>query len=166
MNEGAATVFDKIETAISEGPVQPVSLDWPKDCGAEAVFLGRTRIEIHPKFGPLVRLEYEMYEPMVVELLEEMAREAAGRWDCRAVRIVHSKGAVEPGQASVVIQVGTPHRGEAFEACRYLIDRLKHELPIWKVEVWENGRTYVEGCCAHHPADRSETPTRPILGKA
>ena len=107
MSEGAATVSDKVETAISEGPVQPVSLDWPENCGAEAVFLGRTRDETHPKFGRLVRLEYEMYEPMAVERLDEMAREAAARWDCRAVRIVHARGTVEPGQASVVIQVAS-----------------------------------------------------------
>ena len=146
-----------VETAVIEGPVEPSTVSWPSDCGAEAVFLGRTRVESHPQFGRLVLLEYEVYEPMAVQLLAKMARDAVYRFGCRAVRIVHAKGRVEPGQASIVIQVATPHRIQAFEACRYLIDRLKHELPIWKLEIWERGRTHVTGCCAHHPDGEMES---------
>lgn len=145
-----------IETSIIEGAVDSTALDWPGDCGAEAIFVGRTRQETHETHGPLIRLEYELFEPMAAKLLDAMAREAADRYGCRAVRIVHARGVVPPGEASVVVQVATPHRGEAFIACRYLIDRLKHELPIWKREIWERGQTYVEGCCAHHPEDRKE----------
>lgn len=134
-----------IEVSLHDGPVSWSPLSWPADCGAEAVFLGRTRIEEHPQFGALVRLEYETYAPMTQKLLEGMAREAARRWSCGAVRIIHASGAVHPGDASVVIQVATPHRGASFDACRYLIDRLKAEAPIWKREVWQRGRTFVEG---------------------
>lgn len=139
-----------IETGLHVGSVDAVTLPWPGECGAEAVFLGRTRDETHDEHGDLIRLEYDVYEPMAVKLLDNMARDAVGRWGCQAVRIIHATGAVDPGQASIVIQVATPHRGESFDACRYLIDRLKHELPIWKTEVWERGTTRVEGCCAHH----------------
>lgn len=150
----AADTF--VFAALHSGPVDAAALPWPDDCGAECVFLGRTRRETHPQFGRLVRLEYEVYAPMARRLLEAMARDAAMRWHCRAVRLVHAQGAIDPGEASVAIQVATPHRGEAFAACRYLIDRLKHELPIWKREVWERGETFVEGCCAHHEAGHSQ----------
>lgn len=138
----------RIDVALHDGPVDSVALDWPADCGAETVFLGRTRIETHAEHGKLVRLAYEVYEPMALNLLEQMARDAAARFDCRAVRVVHSYGDVAPGQASVVIQVATPHRGDAFDACRHLIDQIKQKLPVWKKEIWQDGETFVEGCCA------------------
>lgn len=137
-----------VHVGLSNEPVAAVALPWPEDCGAESVFLGRTRVETHAELGKLIRLEYEAYAPMVERLLGEMARDAALRWPCRAVRIVHASGPVLPGQASVVIQTATPHRREAFAACRHLIDRIKHELPVWKREIWEHGTTFVEGCCA------------------
>lgn len=139
-------VFD---LALVPGPVAIDAMNWPGDCGAEAVFVGRTREETHPHFGRLLRLEYEVFAPMANKLMLEMCEKAARRWPVRAARLVHTQGAVGIGQASVVIQVATPHRGEGFAACRYLIDTLKHELPIWKREIWERGETFVEGCCAH-----------------
>lgn len=142
-----------VAVTLSDGPATLGDLPWPADCGAEAVFVGRTRAQRHPELGDLLRLEYEVYSPMALLLLRTLALDAAERWGCRAVRIEHTRGAVPPGQASVVIQVATAHRGEAFAACRYLIDRLKHELPIWKHEVWERGRTVVDGCCVHHDDD-------------
>ena len=131
--------------AVQAGPVSVAELDWPGVCGAECVFIGRTRDERHAEFGPLVRLEYELYEPMAQKLLEKLAREAAERYDGRSVRIVHAKGSVRPGEASVVIQVATPHRAQSFEACRFLIDSLKRDLPAWKKEVWRDGETFVDG---------------------
>ena len=112
------------------------------------MFLGRTRVETHPVHGRLIRLEYEAYGPMAQRVLAALAHAAAGRFDCRVVRIVHATGTVPPGRASVVIQVACPHRADAFDACRHLIDRIKRELPIWKREVWEHGETFVEGCVA------------------
>lgn len=134
-----------ILTSIHEGPVPVIALDSPHDCGAECIFIGRTRGETHPNHGALLRLEYEMYEPMAAKLLREMAEQAAARWVCGSVRIVHAKGAVPLGEASVVIQVVTPHRAASFEACRHLIEKLKQELPVWKREIWERGETFVEG---------------------
>ncbi len=134
-----------IDAGIQDGPVDFVTLDFPASCGGEAVFLGRTRADAHVQFGKLVKLEYEVYRPMAVKLLEKMAQDAAAKWGIKMVRVVHASGAVPLGQASVVIQVASPHRGEAFEACRYLIDRLKRELPVWKRETWECGETFVPG---------------------
>jgi molybdopterin synthase catalytic subunit len=145
----------QFETGLEAGPVTARELAWPASCGAECVFLGRTRSETHAELGELIQLEYEAYGPMAQRLLAVMARDAAARFGCQAVRLVHAQGVVKLGQASVVIQVAAPHRGEAFDACRYLIDRIKHELPIWKREIWQRGETFVQGCCAH--ADSSST---------
>jgi len=149
----------RIDTQVQEGPVRAVELDWPRPCGAEVNFLGRTREQTHATFGPLQRLEYEVYQPMAERLLARMAEEEADRVGALAVRLVHARGAVAPGEASVVVQVATPHRSEAFDACRRLIDRIKHELPVWKHEVWARGRTFVEGCCAHAGSARREAPS-------
>ncbi len=142
-----------IDVGVQDGPVAAAALDWPGDCGAETVFLGRTRVETHDEHGELLRLEYEVFEPMAAKVLDTMARDAMQKFGVKAVRIIHAQGVVEPGEASVVIQVATGHRGESFDACRYLIDRLKHELPVWKREVWQRGETWVEGCCAQHPEE-------------
>jgi len=152
MSARPTTKNQSVVTAIQDGPVEVVDMDWPEACGGECVFLGRTRSETHPKLGPLIRLEYEVYAPMATKVLNQMATDAVERYGCQALRIVHAQGSVAPGEASVVIQVATPHRGEAFEACRYLIDRIKHKLPVWKKELWRDGETFVEGCCVNSGA--------------
>ncbi len=137
-----------IRTELCDDPVESIPLQWPDDCGAECIFLGRTRVEMHTDFGTLLRLEYEAYEPMAHRALDAMSQTAVERFNCRAVRIAHALGPVAPGQASVVIQTVCGHRDAAFAACRYLIDRLKRELPIWKREIWQRGETFVDGCTA------------------
>jgi len=150
-----------IEVGVLPNPVTASPLAWPGECGAESVFLGRTRRETHPQFGGLVRLEYEAYAPMAEAMLLAFAQAAAERFGCLAIRVAHATGVVNPCEASVVIQVATPHRGEAFAACRYIIDRIKHELPIWKREVWDHGTTFVEGCCAHRDHDATTDAATP-----
>ncbi len=149
-----ASEAPQISVAVQSGPVSAVALNWPGACGGECVFLGRTRADRHPEFGPLMRLEYEVYEPMAQKVLKRLASEAAEKFGCLTVRIVHAKGPVKPGEASVVIQVATPHRSESFDASRYLIDSLKRDLPVWKREVWRDGETFVEGCCADEAGRR------------
>ncbi len=144
----AASAPAAIEVGVHQGAVPIAAMPWPRDCGGECIFVGRTRGESHPHLGALLRLEYEMYEPMAVKILHAMATDAMNRFGCRMLRIVHAKGPVELGEASIVIQVATAHRSESFAACKHLIDRVKHELPVWKHEIWEQGRTFVEGSCA------------------
>ena len=143
-----------IVTGLPQGPVSIGSLDWPADCGAECVFLGRTRAEQHPQYGELLHLEYEMYQPMADQLLRDYARDVVRDFGARAVRIEHAQGRVGLGEASVVIQVATPHRSEAYDACRAILERIKHELPVWKHEIWQRGRTFVQGCCVQHEGDK------------
>jgi molybdopterin synthase catalytic subunit len=90
-------------------------------------------------------LEYEAYEEMALPLMEEIAREVRARWPVTSVRIEHRLGRLEIGEASVAVAVASPHRREAFEACRYAIDTLKRTVPIWKKEFFEGGEAWIEG---------------------
>jgi molybdopterin synthase catalytic subunit len=135
-----------IDVQLLTHPVDAVGFDpFPQPAGAECVFLGRTRREQHPRHGPLRRLSYEAYAPMARKQLDALARDAAVRFGCLAVRVHHAVGEVPPGGASVLVQVVCAHRAEAFEACRFLIDRLKATAPIWKREEWADGTTWSEG---------------------
>lgn len=113
--------------------------------GAIDVFIGTVRDTTQRK--AVVRLEYEAYAPMALKKMEELAAEARRRWPVEALALVHRVGLLEIGDAAVVIAVATPHRAEAFEACRWLIDTLKETVPIWKKEVFEDGEVWV----AAHP---------------
>ncbi len=107
------------------------------DAGGIDVFVGTTRN--HSKGRGVVGLEYEAYVPMALKCLEDIAQEARKRWNLCNVSIVHRIGKVGIGEASVVIAVSSAHRDEAFRACRFLIDRLKEVVPIWKREFFADG---------------------------
>lgn len=112
-------------------------------CGGIVTFTGcvRSRSE-----GRVVRyLEYEAYEPMAIDMLHRVMTEAGERWPVRAIAIQHRLGRLEVGEDAVVIAVACSHRGEAFEACRYAIDRIKEIVPIWKKEFGEDGAEWVGG---------------------
>ena len=96
--------------------------------------------------GKQVRyLEYDVYPEMAVQQIREIVAEAGRRWGVERVAVAHRVGKLEIGEASVIIAVASPHRGEAFDACRYIIDTLKTTVPIWKKEVATNGEEWVEG---------------------
>jgi molybdopterin synthase catalytic subunit len=90
-------------------------------------------------------LEYDVYPEMAVQQIHEILAEAERRWHVDRVAVAHRIGRLEIGEASVIIVVATPHRAEAFDACRYIIDTLKTTVPIWKKEVATNGEEWVEG---------------------
>lgn len=96
--------------------------------------------------GKQVRyLEYDVYPEMAIAKIREIVTEAEQRWHVEHVAVAHRVGRLEIGEASVIVVVATPHRGEAFDACRYIIDTLKTSVPIWKKEVATNGEEWVEG---------------------
>lgn len=143
-----------IDIQLLDHPVGVMAFDpFPEGCGGECVFLGRTRQETSEEHGPLVRLSYEAYAPMAEKVLRSLAEEAVSRFGCHRVRIHHAVGDVPTGEASVLVQVVCGHRGESFEACRMLIDRLKAEAPIWKQEQWADGSTWSQG----HAVDVGDT---------
>ncbi|TAK55654.1 MAG: molybdenum cofactor biosynthesis protein MoaE [Bacteroidetes bacterium] len=110
--------------------------------GAIDVFIGTTRNNANGK--RVLKLEYEAYNEMALEMMQRLLDEASLRWSICKCSIIHRVGRVDIGEASVVIAVSSPHRNEAFEACKFLIDRLKQEVPIWKKEFFEDGEIWVD----------------------
>ena len=111
--------------------------------GAVCLFYGVVREDSRNK---KVRfLEYDAYPEMAEKKMRAILEEVRQKWPEQRAAIVHRIGTLGIGEASVVIAVGSPHRGESFEACRYVIDRVKDEVPIWKKEVFTDGEEWVEG---------------------
>ena len=82
---------------------------------------------------------------MAVPVMEEIAEETRRLFPVSAVRLVHRVGSLEIGEASVAVAIASPHRAEAFKACRYAIDSLKAKVPIWKKEHYKDGAVWLEG---------------------
>ncbi|NIP59351.1 MAG: molybdenum cofactor biosynthesis protein MoaE [Gemmatimonadetes bacterium] len=115
----------------------------PED-GAVLLFLGVVRD--HNDGRPVTGIDYEAYEEMAREVLDEIVAEASERWGTDRIAVVHRTGTLEVGEVSVAIAVSTPHREEAYEASRWLIERIKERLPIWKREHYVDGeRRWVPG---------------------
>jgi molybdopterin synthase catalytic subunit len=122
----------------------------PSD-GALALFVGVVRDENAGR--RVLHLEYEGYEEMALSELERIVAEAVQRWPVGEVRVVHRLGRLEIGEASVAVAVASPHRAEAFAACRFVIDTLKARVPIWKKEFYADGSSWLEGpggCASGH----------------
>lgn len=109
--------------------------------GATLVFVGTVRE--WTKGRRTTHLEYEAYPEMAVGQMEVIGREISEQWPGSRVAIVHRVGTLQVTEASVVIAVATPHRVDAFAACRHAIERLKQIVPIWKKEIWEDGEEWV-----------------------
>jgi molybdopterin synthase catalytic subunit len=106
--------------------------------GAVVVMSGTVRNQTDGK--SVVALEYQAYEPMAVRVFSSIATDIRHRWsNVNRVVIHHRIGRLQIGEISVLVAVGCPHRSEAFEACKYAIDTLKHNAPIWKKEHWGDG---------------------------
>lgn len=147
-----AAVLDELRASVAT----------PAD-GAVAIFLGQTRESPGtPAPGQeadaarfagerVTGLSYEAFEPMVLTVLGEIAAEIEARFGVRRVAIVHRVGAVAVGEASVAIAVASPHRDEAFAACRYAIEELKARAPIWKAEHFADGSVWLGAPARHGP---------------
>src|SRR5437660_3698468 len=106
-------------------------------CGGVVAFLGTVRDLTGDRVT--VALDYEAYPGMAERKLAEIEQETRARWPVGEMALVHRLGRLEVGEVSVAVAVSCPHRAEAFEACRYAIDRLKLIVPIWKKENWGDG---------------------------
>lgn len=115
-------------------------------CGAVASFVGLVRAT-HK--GRVVKyLEYEAFDALALKVFRQIQTEAAETWPGAALGIVHRTGRLGVGEASVVIVAATAHRAEAFQVCRYAIERVKQIAPVWKHEFFEDGEAWVEGAVA------------------
>ena len=126
--------------------------------GAVVVFTGTTR---RTNAGRrVVRLEYEAHAPMAIREMRRLGADAKRRWRLRKVAMVHRVGVVPVGEPSVVIAVSAGHRKEAFAAGRWLIDRLKEIVPIWKKERYRNGAVWIGAQQGGPPRRRAIYPAR------
>jgi molybdopterin synthase catalytic subunit len=106
--------------------------------GAVVLMSGMVRDNSEGK--AVLSLEYQAYEPMALRIFQQIAAEIRQTWpDVTKLAIQHRVGKLQIGEISVIIAVGCPHRSEAFAACQYAIDTLKHNAPIWKKEHWQDG---------------------------
>ncbi|MFO0880659.1 MAG: molybdenum cofactor biosynthesis protein MoaE [Gemmataceae bacterium] len=117
-------------TALTESVRRP-------GCGGVVLFLGTVRDLTGDKVT--VSLDYEAYPAMAEKKLAQVEEETRARWPVGEMALVHRLGHHDVGEVSVAVAVACPHRAEAFEACRYAIDRLKEIVPIWKKEVGPDG---------------------------
>jgi molybdopterin synthase catalytic subunit len=123
--------------------------------GAMVVFDGFVRD--HSKNRRTLYLEYEAYEAMALAKLHEIAAHLHEHFAIDRAAMVHRLGRLEIGETSVYIAVSAPHRGPAFEACRYAIDTLKRTVPIWKKEYFEDGSVWADGELPPLPAATPKT---------
>ncbi|EDX85602.1 molybdopterin converting factor, subunit 2, putative [Synechococcus sp. PCC 7335] len=108
--------------------------------GAIALFSGMVRNQTDGQ--PVIALEYQAYEPMAIVVFQQIAAQIRQQWpDITRIVIHHRTGKLTVGEISVLVAIGSPHRAEAFAACQYAIDTLKHNAPIWKKEHWQDGST-------------------------
>ena len=143
-------------TALTVDPIDPLQLSalvTEPGIGSVVTFAGIVRDN---NLGRQVGfLEYEAYPDMAEAKMRQVVAEARERWPViRGVAVVHRTGRLEIGETAVLVAVGAPHRGDgAFEAARYIIDRTKEIVPIWKKEAWTDGEEWLEGDYCPQPGE-------------
>jgi molybdopterin synthase catalytic subunit len=118
-------------------------------CGGYVAFEGTVRD--HNEGRTVRRLEYEAFAPLALREGERILSEACQRFGLERACCAHRIGPLQIGELAVWVGVGAVHRGEAFDACRYIIDHVKQRVPIWKKEYYEDGDSGWVNCeqCAH-----------------
>jgi molybdopterin synthase catalytic subunit len=106
-------------------------------CGGTCVFLGTVRNGSAD--GGVAAIEYSAYEAMVEAEFERLLADAGGRWPDVRIAVRHRLGTIPVGEASIAIAAAAPHRAQAFEACRFVIEEVKRRIPVWKKELRLDG---------------------------
>jgi molybdopterin converting factor subunit 1 len=137
---GGSGARDLFRFDLVREPIDPRALE--AECrtdadGAVVTFAGTTRD--HNDGAAVVALRYEAYPEMAQKVMCTLFEAAVKQFPITRARVVHRLGEVPVGEASIVVVVTSPHRGPAFDACRFLMDRLKNEVPIWKRELLRDG---------------------------
>jgi molybdopterin synthase catalytic subunit len=129
-----------------EALVSTVAADSDGVDGAIVTFLGLARN--HNQGRRVQFLEYEAYAPLALRTFARIADEVRGRWPGVRLALHHRTGRVNIGEASVAIVTASPHRGDAYSSCRYVIERVKQIAPVWKREYFDGGDVWIEGATA------------------
>lgn len=116
------------------------------ECGAIGIFIGTVR---NHHEGKMVKaLKYTSYAPVSEKMIRQIEHEIQQKYAVSYVRVIHRIGALEIGEKAIIALAYAAHRREAFAACEEAIERVKHEVPVWKEEFYQDGSSqYVEGCC-------------------
>lgn len=112
--------------------------------GAVAAFVGTVRDRNEGAAGEVSAMALEHYPGMTEKAIEAMIDEAHARFDIRAARVVHRVGELQPADQIVLVAVSSAHRGQAFQACEFLMDYLKTQAPFWKKETTAEGARWVD----------------------
>lgn len=136
---------------LSESPLNLVELlrmAHNPNAGAVVLFSGEVRINSAGK--EVSYLEYEAHSTLASKMIERILYEASSKWSLNFAFAKHRVGKVEVGASAVIVITGSPHRKEAYMANRYIIDKIKHEVPIWKCEYFTDGARVWGGNCNCH----------------
>lgn len=129
-----------IEVVLHPGPLGPATMWRPRNAGAVVQFEGVVRPNEDGR--PLIGLDYEQYEPMTRDGLHRLAGEIMVEHGLTAIRVEHSVGHVPNHAVSFRLYVASPHRKASLAGMDSFIDRMKREVPLWKVPVWADGVTH------------------------
>jgi len=150
--------YAHIRAAIQEEPLDQNALTMEvmrSHCGAVVSFLGTVRDLTGDQVTD--RLHYSAYKEMAQKELHKICLEASARWNLGGAVVEHRVGELGPGEIAVVACCSAPHRKEAFEAARYLIDTTKARVPLWKKEFGPDGAAWIEGDArVHLPVNRCD----------
>lgn len=114
-----------------------------REAGAYVVFLGKVRERSRGR--KVERLVYEVYEELAIREMEAIRREAIERFGLLDMLIWHRFGELPVGEDTILVIAASPHREEAFKACAWAVDEVKHRVPVWKKEVTAEGTFWIEG---------------------
>jgi molybdopterin synthase catalytic subunit len=118
------------------------------DAGALVVFAGSVRAE-DACSRQLLALDYAAYQEMAIEQMTALRQKAIDRFGVLDVCIAHRLGRLKLSEVSIVVAVAAAHRLAAFDACRWIVDQVKTDVPIWKKDIWSDGREeWVDPTCA------------------
>ena len=138
----------ELRTGLTAGPLDvaaTIASVADEDCGGTAVFVGTVRQSAvsGAEGRRVIRLEYDAHPQLADQQLNEICLSAQDKWGLSQVIARHRTGSCDVGQPTVVVACSAPHRAEALEACRYIIDAIKEGVPIWKREVYDDGSIWV-----------------------
>ena len=136
----------RLRTGLTNGKISPSrATKEVRDptAGGTVIFIGTIRNR--SEFGRVDGLEYQAYRKMAEKRMKVIGAEVMKKWPVKKVSMYHREGRLGIGEVSVVVAVSSAHRAEAFEACRYAIDRIKTGLPLWKRERVRGTHRWVEG---------------------
>ena len=116
------------------------------ECGGIGLFIGTVRN--HHEGRAVKALKYTAYEPVAEKMIRQIEQEIEAKYGVSYVRVVHRVGALDIGETAILAIAYAAHRREAFAACEEAVERVKHEVPVWKEEFYLDGSSqFVEGCC-------------------